>query len=83
MPYSVIIDDEVHDIKYIRQRHVDFVVYVVTLNRKPICQIFKMNDREFSVVVIPDLKEGVPRTVDGFASRWRAMEYALKVLSYH
>lgn len=78
----MIVDGDVKDIKYKRDKRLDFPFYVVYLGDKVIAQLFgSTRHRHWSVIVVGDTP--YLRRVEGFTNRDRAVIYALTALGYY
>lgn len=78
MPYSVIINGTVYDIKYIK-RPVDTLV---KLNKKSLGTLYNHGKSGWTAIVING-RIGYPICIEGFISRTKAMEYLLKAHGLH
>jgi hypothetical protein len=78
MPYSVIVDGRVLDFRYEKLTALQAVNFYI--GDIFIGQIFKMRAREWSVVSFHTPDPLCP--VDGFATRYHASEFLLKVCGF-
>lgn len=80
--YFAFINDVAYDYKFKKRSDGS---YLFSLGNYPICILYPMltraraSSKTWSVVVQGHLEKEVPRLVNGFASRHKAIEYALKV----
>jgi hypothetical protein len=71
------IDGKPYDFSY--KPYGDKTFTNVYLGTHLICQTTKIKRGSFVVVVQGKLDESIPRLVEGFATRWDAIQYVLKV----